>query len=245
MSDAPPAAALPAYQQIEQALSAEIARLQPGDLILTEQQLCARFGVSRMTVRAGVARLVERGLLHRIRGRGTFVSRPPVHRQSGRLLSFSQDMHARGLTPSSRILEIGQHKASPEASRQLELEPRARAVMIKRQRLGDEIPMAVETALLIPECAAVLGVDLEHGSLHHALAELGHAPTSARGAISPQAASDEDATTLDIAPGTPLIVESRLVFDANDVPIELTETRYSPTRYVFDIELRRVDSESA
>ena len=153
MSEPPTNAALPAYQQIEQALSAEIAQLHPGDAIPTEQQLCTRFGVSRMTARAGVARLVERGLLYRVRGSGTFVSRPPVHRQSGRLLSFSEDMHARGLTPSSRILEIGQHSASPETCRQLALAAGARVVLIKRARFGDEIPMAVERALLIPDCA--------------------------------------------------------------------------------------------
>jgi GntR family transcriptional regulator len=241
VSDSPANAVLPAYQQIEQALSADIAQLQPGDAIPTEQELCARFGVSRMTARAGVARLVERGLLYRVRGSGTFVSRPPVHRQGGRLFSFSQDMHARGLTPSSRILEIGQHSASPEACQQLELTPGARVVLIKRARFGDQIPMAIERALLIPDCALVLGLDLEHGSLHQALAELGHPPTSARGAISPQAATNEDAATLDIPPGTPLIVESRLVFDDQDTPIELTETRYSPTRYVFDVELRRAE----
>ncbi len=241
MNESPANAALPAYQQIAQALTAEISQLQPGDAIPTEQELCARFGVCRMTARAGVARLVERGLLYRVRGSGTFVLRPPVHRKGGRLLSFSEDMHARGLTPSSRILEIGQHSASPETCQQLELNPGARVVLIKRARFGDQIPMAIERALLIPECAPVLGLDLEHGSLHHALAELGHRPTSARGAIIPHAATDEDAATLDIAPGTPLIVESRLVFDDRDAPIELTETRYSPTRYVFDIELHRAE----
>jgi GntR family transcriptional regulator len=233
---------LPAYLQIERALSAEIAELKPGDAIPTENELCERFSVSRMTARAGVARLVEQGRLYRVRGRGTFVSRPPVHRQSGRLLSFSEDMRARGLTPSSRILQIGQKTASPEAVQQLELEPDARVVLIERARLGDDIPMALESTLLIPECAAVLGADLEHGSLHEALTELGHKPSAARGTISPQAATEDDAATFDIAPGTPLIVESRLVYDADGAPIELTETRYSPTRYVFDVELRRADA---
>ena len=191
MSEPSVNAALPAYQQIERTLGAEIAELQPGDAIPTEPELCARFGVSRMTARAGVARLVERGLLCRIRGSGTFVARPPVHRQSGRLLSFSQDMYGRGLTPSSRIIEIGQHHASPQTCQELGLEPGARVVLIKRARLGDQVPMAIERAVLIPDCAPVLGVDLEHGSLHHALAELGHPSTSARGTITPQAATDE------------------------------------------------------
>jgi GntR family transcriptional regulator len=237
----PASAPLPAYLQIEQALSAEIANLKPGDAIPTEHELCERFGVSRMTARAGVARLVEQGMLYRVRGRGTFVSRPRVHRQSGRLLSFSEDMRARGLTPSSRVLHVAQRTASPQARQQLELGPGARVVLIERARLGDDIPMALESALLIPECAAVLGTDLEHGSLHQALTELGRTPSSARGTIRPERATNNDAAALEIAPGTPLIAETRLVYDAEGAPIELTETRYSPTRYVFEVELRRAE----
>jgi hypothetical protein len=38
-----------------------------------------------------------------------------------------------------------------------------------------------------------------------------------------------------------MLVETRVVYDAAELPLEHTETRYSPTRYVFDTELRRPD----
>ena len=229
----------PAYIIIERALRDQIASMHPGDAIPTEAELCERFGVSRMTARAGVKRLVDEGLLHRVRGRGTFVARAQIRRPPGQLRSFSEDMRARGLDPSSRILEIAQRQATPEVADHLNLKPGSRVILIRRQRLADELPMALEHTLLIPDCAPVLGFDLEHGSLHAALRALGRAPSIARGTINPQAATAEDATALEIAPGTPLLVETRLVYDATDAPIELTETRYSPTRYVFDIELTR------
>jgi GntR family transcriptional regulator len=230
---------LPRYLTIENALRAEIARLRPGDSLPTEAELCERFGVSRMTAREGVRRLVDQGLLYRVRGRGTFVARTPVHRQPGRLLSFSEEMRARGLRPSSRILEISQQIAAPEVARALNLEPGARAVLVRRERLADDLPMALERTLLIPECAAVLGADLESGSLHAALEALGRTPSVARGTIAPQAATADDATAFGVARGTPLLVETRVVYESDDVPIEHTETRYSPTRYVLDIELHR------
>src|SRR5215510_11851909 len=105
---------LPAYLTIEHALRAEIARLQPDDPLPTEAELCRRFGVSRMTAREGVRRLVDQGLLYRVRGRGTFVARPAVHRQAGRLVGFSEEMRARGLLPSSRVLEVAQRVATAE-----------------------------------------------------------------------------------------------------------------------------------
>src|SRR3712207_8557878 len=42
-----------------------------------ETELVAALGVSRVTVRTALARLVERGLLERRRGSGTFLVRPP------------------------------------------------------------------------------------------------------------------------------------------------------------------------
>ena len=234
--------ALPRYLTIEHALRAEIARLQPDDPLPTEAELCRRFGVSRMTAREGIRRLVDQGLLYRVRGRGSFVARPAIRREPGRLLSFSQEMRARGLRPSSRVLEIAQQIAEPDQARSLGLAEGARVILIRRERLADEAPMALERSLLIPDCAAVLGADLEQGSLHAALAELGRVPAVARGTITPQPATTEDAAAFDVAPGTPLLAESRVVCDADDTPIELTETRYSPTRYVLGVELHRLGS---
>jgi GntR family transcriptional regulator len=230
---------LPRYLTIEHALRAEIAGLQPDDPLPTEAELCRRFGVSRMTAREGIRRLVDQGLLYRVRGRGSFVARAPVHRQPGRLLSFSQEMRARGLRPSSRVLEIAQKVAEPDEARSLELAQGKLVIVIRRERLADESPMALERSLLVPDCAAVLGADLEQGSLHAALEKLGRTPTVARGAITPQAATAADAAAFDVPHGTPLLVETRIVYDADNTPIELTETRYSPTRYILDVELSR------
>jgi DNA-binding GntR family transcriptional regulator len=233
---------LPRYLTIEHALRAEISRLQPNDPLPTEAELCRRFGVSRMTAREGIRRLVDQGLLYRVRGRGSFVARAPVHRQPGRLLSFSQEMSARGLRPSSRVLEIAQQVAEPDQALSLGLAEGARVILIRRERLADESPMALERTLLIADCAAVLGADLEHGSLHAALEKLGRTPALARGTITPQTATTEDAAAFDVPPGTPLLAESRVVYDADNTPIELTETRYSPTRFILDIELHRLGS---
>jgi GntR family transcriptional regulator len=230
---------VPRYVTIEQALRADIAGLRPGDALPTEAALCQRFGVSRMTAREGVRRLVDEGLLYRVRGRGTFVAQPAIHRQTGRLLSFSREMEARGLRPASRILEVDQVVAPTDVGRALALEPGARVVLVRRLRLADDLPMAVEQTLVIPACAGILGADLETGSLHEALEALGHAPAFARGTITPALAGPEEERLLEAPPGTPMLVETRVVYDESNTPIEHTETRYSPTRYVFDTELRR------
>src|ERR1700754_4565673 len=90
---------VPRYFEIEQALRARIAELAPDDPLPSDAQLCAEFGVSRMTARNAVARLAQEGIVSRVPGRGTFVAEPPVHRQAGNLLSFSAEMRRQGREP--------------------------------------------------------------------------------------------------------------------------------------------------
>ena len=47
-------------------------------------------------------------------------------------------------------------------------------VLVRRLRLADEVPMAIETAVLVRRTAdVVMAADLEGGSLHEALARSG------------------------------------------------------------------------
>ncbi|HEU5318767.1 MAG TPA: GntR family transcriptional regulator, partial [Chloroflexota bacterium] len=66
---------VPLHQQLSRLLAAQIAagRYRPGTAIPPERQLCALYGVSITTVRQAVLDLVERGLVERGVGRGTFV----------------------------------------------------------------------------------------------------------------------------------------------------------------------------
>ena len=52
----------PQYRQIEQALRERIATLRPGERLPSDAELCAEFGVSRMTARNAMQRLAEDGL---------------------------------------------------------------------------------------------------------------------------------------------------------------------------------------
>ncbi len=73
------------YLQLAAELRADIAdgRLKTGDLMPTEQQLTARFAVSRFTVREALRQLATDGLIRRKRGSGTVVTADlPVLEQS-------------------------------------------------------------------------------------------------------------------------------------------------------------------
>lgn len=70
--------ALPLYQQIRRTLESELASAEvlPNERFATEQELVERFSVSRMTVRRAVEKLVDRGLLYSVRGKGIYLREP-------------------------------------------------------------------------------------------------------------------------------------------------------------------------
>lgn len=82
----------PAYQRIKEALLEEIERghYTPGHLFVTQQDICARFGVSRITADRAVNDLVEAGILFRRRGHGTFVAEHANHREISASLRGSE-----------------------------------------------------------------------------------------------------------------------------------------------------------
>lgn len=222
------------YQEIERWLRGRVLAGAPGDALPSESELAARFTVSRMTARQAVQNLASEGLVQRRRGAGTFVARPPMHRHEGTLLSFTEDMARRGMKASSRLIEAGLKPATAGDTEALRLTDSSFVVLIHRLRRADDVPLAIEKAVLPAECAAVLASDLERGSLHEALRRLGLTPQLARSWITARPATTADAKLLDVSARTALLVERRIVYDVAGVPLEHSETSYVAERYVTD-----------
>ncbi|MFN5701843.1 MAG: GntR family transcriptional regulator, partial [Betaproteobacteria bacterium] len=104
-------------------------------------------GVARETLRRALRDLQQDGVLERRQGAGTFVSgqswlKPLV------LRSFSEDMAARGLVPSSEILSSRTTRADARVARGLKLVPGSRVLEVRRLRLASGEPMALEETYL-------------------------------------------------------------------------------------------------
>ena len=228
---------LPRYREIEHALRARIAALEPGDPLPSDAALCREFGVSRMTARNAMQRLAEEGLVNREPGRGTFVAVPPSHRRANSLMGFSDEMRRQGRVPHSRLVRRELRPARPDEVRDLRLREGDPVVALVRIRIADDRPMAVETVALHGRCAGVvMRADLEAGSLHDALRDAGFVPVRGRATLAAKAASPDDARLLGIPAGTPLLVERRVIVDQRGRPLESTESRYPADRYALDVD---------
>jgi GntR family transcriptional regulator len=140
----------PLYHQLETALKArlESGEWPPGAQFPNEERLCEDYGVSRVTVRQALRELVQRGLIVRRQGRGTFVADVTLTAGVRGLASFTDEMKALGRKVSSRVLQVEVRPAREDVAIPLGLKAGEPIVRIGRLRLGDEHPIAIQVAHL-------------------------------------------------------------------------------------------------
>jgi GntR family transcriptional regulator len=139
---------IPAYKQIQNSIlkRLEAGQLKAGDLVESERELAKIHGVSLMTARHALAGLEREGKVLRRRGAGTFVAPPKIH--FNKLMSYTEQMSARGLNVSSKMLSLNVINTAPELAARLALPASSRLVKLERLRLGGEEPFAIETCYL-------------------------------------------------------------------------------------------------
>src|SRR6267143_7211824 len=143
--------------------------LEVGEAIPSERQLSQDLAVSRLTIRAALDELVRDGYLDRRHGSGTYVTEHKIA-QPLTLTSFSDEMRRRGMVPGSKTLELTITPAGARLARHLQVSPAENLVRIKRLRLADARPMAME--ILHVSQALVPGLsksDLENQSFYELL----------------------------------------------------------------------------
>ena len=220
------------YAEIADYLRGVIADSEPGDRLPSDTELAERFSVSRMTARHAVQVLEQEGLLQREQGRGTFVAPRTVPRLLGSPLSFTTSMRARGLTATSKILDVAEEAASDEDVTALGLQAGSIVQVLTRLRLADGVPMAIERAVLAPDVAAVVESIVDR-SLHQQFIDIGRTPTWARSRVSARLATSRERRLLELSARGVILNENRIIYDQADKPLEHTDTWYAAERYTF------------
>lgn len=209
---------IPKYHQLARLLRAQIikGRLQPGDQIPTEENLCREHGLSRGTVRQAIHVLEQEGLVQREQGRGTFVAVPKPKQQRAffTLASFDEDMRRQGREPSTRVLVAERQAATPEVQERLQLRSGEEIFHIERLRLADNVPVAYEIRFLaIALCPELLQQDITHNSIHTLLIEHFHIPlVRTVHTVEVRLLSNFEASLLQTPPGSPAFYVDRLTY---------------------------------
>lgn len=230
------AAFSPLYQQIKGLILQGLDRgeWKPGESIPSEFDLAARFQVSQGTVRKAIDELAADNLLIRRQGKGTFVATHNEARVRYRFLRLAPD-DGLAAASSSEILDCRRTKASAEIAAALDLRAGDAVVNMRRVLSFGDIPTILDDIWL--PGSAFKGLTLEflqkyRGPVYALFeTEFGVSMVRADEKIRAVAATDAQATLLQVPVGSPLLQVERIAYTYGDRPMELRRGHYVTERH--------------
>jgi len=235
--------AAPLYHQLKTLIEQMIKTglLKPGEKLMSENELCQHYNVSRTTVRQALGELVSAGMLVRTQGRGTFVAQTGIVKPVNKLVGFSADMRSQGLSPSSRILDFRPLVPEPRIADALSLKPKEAAILIHRLRLADEQPISTNIVYLpFHRFYRILDEDLEKDSMYDILGrKFDTFPTRSLYTIEAAICNQDLCAILQIPEGSPVLKLEEIAFDQQDRAFEFSTSYFCGDRYSFTVEITK------
>ena len=236
-----PNSKLPKHVQILNWLNGMISRgrFKVGDKIPTEQELSRMFGVNRMTVRQAMEELSVGKMIERTRGKGTYlVSSKPrdfVYKLE-HISSFTDDMKALDIKPRTDTLNVEVVEPITTVRNILLLKKKDKVIYTLRVKYAEGEPVLIERSYLShSEFRDIMEMNLD-GSLYHILVEhfniTLHRSTQIFSAI---LSSKEDTELFRLKRRAPCIMVESVIYDPNNIPIELLYSCYRGDRYKFRV----------
>ncbi|WP_096438425.1 GntR family transcriptional regulator [Alteribacter populi] len=233
---------LPIYYQIEEYIKERIQnkQFQPGDILPSEREMAETFNISRMTVRQAINNLVNENLLFRKKGKGTFVAEKKIAQPLQGLTSFTEDMKNRGMIPSNRLLFFDEEIVDPAITKELGIDPSAKVYLIRRVRLADGSPIALETSYIPIDLTPGLTADVIQTSFYHYVEDtLNHTIDYGTQVIGATLASTDEKEYLHVEKGEPLLQIQRKTHLKDGRVLELVRSSYRADRYTFITTMHR------
>jgi GntR family transcriptional regulator len=226
---------IPLYFQIQRALMEKIhtGELSVGDALASEEELARIYQVSRMTARQALHGLKASGYAFSQKGRGTFVSRPKLEKNIMHLRGFTEDMKHLGMVPTSKLLEQTIVKATVELAEVLKVGVDEAIMRLRRLRLADGIPMALEVSHIpLRRFPGLEKINFARQSLYFILREnFGVRVAYADEVIEALPATREESELLTIPKRASILSISRIIITTEEIPIEAASSRYRGDRY--------------
>ncbi|WP_163580654.1 GntR family transcriptional regulator [Gracilibacillus saliphilus] len=233
---------IPIYHQLEEQIKSKIenGEYKPGDALPSEREYAEQLNISRMTVRQAITNLVNERYLHRIKGKGTFITEQKLEQNLNGLTSFTEDMKARGMEPGNKLINFEIIPANQSLAEQLHIPEHAPIYEIKRIRLAENIPMALERTYISANLIKGLTDDIVQNSLYQYIEnDLGLKIGKASQIFEATIANEEEIEYLEIPEHSPVLFMKRTTQLENGTTFEVVKSSYRADRYKFMLDLER------
>jgi GntR family transcriptional regulator len=231
----------PYYQQLKRILAKEIEdRRGEGDMLPSESDLCRQYSVSRTVVRQALGELEDDGLVHKVKGKGTFVTGRPLNTSFVQhSLGFYESMQRAGHAVRSRTIRMSTEPAGVSMAKLVEIAVGESIIRFDRVRSVDGRPVqVVRTVLPARLFPGLTDRDMTDRSLYQVLAaDYGVRPASGHRAIDATALTGEDAGHLGAPEGQPALRIESVTRSDLGVLFEYYVAIYRGDSFKFELEV--------
>ena len=217
----------PLHSQLEEILRQGIENeiWKPDSSIPSENELSSMYGISRMTVRSVLYLLVREGLIYKVPGKGTFVSKPKIELSQ---MAIQDQLEQMGYETSTRLVSIEKIIPSIKIAKLLDLSSNAQVYILKRIRYIKDEAFSIHISYIpVSLCPGLESKNLEGAQLCNILRDeyrvkIGRKVETLESAI----ANNAEANMLSVKKLFPLILLDSIVYAENDLPIEFSKVLF-------------------
>ncbi len=235
---------IPLHQQLEDIIKAKIYNdeWKPDSQIPSENELSKTYGLSRMTARNVILRLVFEGLLYRVAGKGTFVAAPKITNKPLLQLGIQEQLDQMGIESETRLIDINKIKAPPRVQKELALAADSTVFNVERLRSIKGDPLSIHISYIPVELAAKLEQEksFEEKQLCDILEENYQLSTSrVVETLETSQATAREAELLGVKPGFTLLRLESTEYDADDMPFVYNRVTFRGDKIKIKLEFNR------
>ena len=234
---------VPLYSQLKELLRTKIldGSYPSHSQMPSESELGDIYKVSRITVRQALSDLQKEGLIFKIHGKGTFVSKPKAFQNVSRLQGLAEAMSQMGYEVLNQLRSFKFVAANAQIADRLKIPEGTQVAEIKRVRLINREPVSLEITY-VPQ---ILGEQLQKADLvtrdiflileNDCGIALGHADL----AIDAVLAEAELIQALKVEEGAPIMRIERLTHATDGTPIDFEHLYYRGDAFQYHLRIDR------
>jgi GntR family transcriptional regulator len=239
----------PIYEQLKLILRDQIllGKFPVGTQLPTEQEFCEMYQVSRITVSRALNDLAREGLVDRLQGKCSIVSRKRIQSQLNHVTGFSGHLKKENIAIRSRILAVEELALSPSLANtfRLPMDSDCKFMLFRRLRFVNGVPAVVMNTTVRAEVGQRMRAhNLEEASFYTLYEEILQRPVVRNEAtLIPTLATSEICSLLHVEPNSPHFSYHSISFVEGDVPVEYVEAIYRGDMFEFSSNIYRLRTE--
>jgi len=217
---------------------------KPDSSIPSENELSNIYGISRMTVRSVLNLLVQEGLIYKVPGKGTFVSKPKIVSNLLSQMGIKDQLEEMGYETLTKLVSIEKIMASSQITKALNLPCNVEVYVLKRIRYIKNEPFSIHISYIpVSLCPNLEVKDLEGVQLCNILRneyqfKIGRKVET----LESTNATLEEAKMLSVKKLFPLLLLDSIVYTEDGLPIEFSKVLFRGDKIKLHLEFNSNNS---